>query len=82
MSIMDGYHSVLLLVDRRTDPAKIYWMDQFSGGLDTEVTNTLDERVTTRTQSWWQAVMDTKGKGYRTTLRVWPLQKPQASSGS
>jgi hypothetical protein len=82
MSIMDGYHSVLLLVDRRSDPAKIYWLDQFSGGLDNEVTDTLDERVTTKTQSWWQAVMDSKGKGYNTSLRIWPLQKPQASGGS
>ena len=78
MSIMDGYHSVLLLVDRRATVAKIYWLDQFSGGLDTEVTDSLDQRVTDKTQAWWQSVMDTKKKGYSTTIRVWPLRKPRS----
>jgi hypothetical protein len=77
MSIMDGYHSVLLLVDNRAAAARIYWLDQFSGGLDIDVTDDLDQRVTAKTQSWWQSVMDTKGKGYNTTLRVWPLRKPR-----
>ena len=76
-SIMDGYHSVLLLVDRRATVAKIYWLDQFSGGLDTEVTDSLDQRVTDKTQAWWQSVMDSKKKGYSTTIRVWPLRKPR-----
>ena len=67
---------MLLLVDHRTAAAKIYWLDQFSGGLDTEVTDSLDQRLTDKTQAWWQSVMDTKKKGYSTTIRVWPLRKP------
>ena len=30
LSIMDGYHSILLLVDHTAALAKIYWLDQFS----------------------------------------------------
>ena len=76
LSILDGYHSVLLLVDHTgTDPV-IYWLDQFATGIDDDVTTTLDERVTTKTQNWWQAVMDSKGVGYKTTARLWQLRKP------
>ncbi len=75
LSIMDGYHSVLLLVDRTTANAKIYWLDQFSGGLTDDVTSSLDQRITDKTRAWWQAVMDAKGKGYNTTIRLWPLRK-------
>jgi len=78
MSVMDGYHSVLLVVDRRAAAGKIYWLDQFSGGLDTEVTVSLDQRLTDKTQAWWQSVMDTKQKGYSTMIRVWPLRKPRS----
>ncbi len=75
LSVMDGYHSVLLLVDHTTDNAKIYWLDQFSNGLADEVTSTLDQRLTEKTQAWWQSVMDTKQKGYNTTIRLWSLRK-------
>jgi hypothetical protein len=77
MSVMDGYHSVLLLVDHRSGTPTIWWMDQFSSGLNVDVTATLDQKITEKTQGWWQAVMDTKNKGYSTTTRVWPLQKPR-----
>ena len=60
LSIMDGYHSVLLLVDRTGAEAKIYWLDQFSSGLDEDVTNTLDQRLTEKTQHWWRSVMEKK----------------------
>jgi hypothetical protein len=80
MSIMDGYHSVLLVVDHNAADAKIYWLDQFSTGLDDDVTNSLDQRLTDVTQRWWQAVMDTKRKGYKTTIRLWPLRKPLKTS--
>jgi hypothetical protein len=78
MSLMDGYHSVLLLVDHRAETPRIYWLDQFSGGLDVDVTDSLDQRVTDKTLAWWQSVMDTKHKGYSTMLRVWPLRKPRS----
>jgi hypothetical protein len=82
LSIMDGYHSVLLLVDHTAADAKIYWLDQFSGGLDDDVTNSLDMRLTEKTQDWWQAIMDTpsKHKGYGTTVRLWQLRKPLKTS--
>jgi hypothetical protein len=79
MSVMDGYHSVLLLVDRRAAPGKIYWLDQFSSGVDDDVTDSLDQRLTDKTQAWWQSVMDSKKKGYSTTIRMWPLRKPRES---
>jgi len=77
LSIMDGYHSVLLLVDRTGASGRIYWLDQFSTGLDTDVTATLDAEITSRTQRWWDHVMATKKKGYDTTIRIWKLRKPK-----
>lgn len=77
LSVLDGYHSVLLLVDRTTQDARIWWLDQFSNGLDRDVTDSLDDLVTERTQAWWQHAKEKKnGKGYRTTIRLWPLQRP------
>ena len=75
LSIMDGYHSVLLLVDKTGNDGKIYWLDQFSSNIDDEVTTTLDQRITTKTQGWWQAVMDSKKVGYNTPARIWPLRR-------
>ena len=75
MSIMDGYHSVLLLVGKTGNSGKIYWLDQFNSDINDEVTTTLDQRITTKTQDWWQAVKDRKKVGYNTTVRVWPLRK-------
>lgn len=75
LSVMDGYHSVLLLVDKTGKDGKIYWLDQFSPDINDEVTTTLDQRITSKTQDWWQAVMDEKKVGYNTPARVWPLRK-------
>jgi hypothetical protein len=92
LSIMAGYHSVLLLVDRTGAGAKIYWLDQFSDqpllpGLRDDVTNSLDQRLTDSTQAWWQEVRDRpadhpKGKGYgsETAIRLWQLRKPRKRS--
>jgi hypothetical protein len=67
-----------LLVIRREATPKIYRLDQFSSGLDVVVTDSFDQRVTDKTQIWWKSVMDTKGKGYSTMLRVWPLRRPHS----
>jgi hypothetical protein len=76
LSIMAGYHSVLLLVNHTSAGAKIYWLDQFSNGLDDDVTNNLDQRLTDRTQEMWQRVMDGKKHiGSDTMIRIWPLRK-------
>lgn len=74
LSIMDGYHSVLLLVDKTGTEGKIYWLDQFSSDINDDVTTTLDARITTKTQNFWQGVKDTKNVGYNTTVRIWPLR--------
>jgi hypothetical protein len=76
MSIMDGYHSVLLLVDHTATDAKIYWLDQYSGGLNDDVTVSLDQKLIDRTQAFWQGVMDESNIGHNTTIRLWPLRKP------
>jgi hypothetical protein len=81
MSLMDGYHSVMLLVDHTGDDPRIYWMDQYSRGLAREVTSTLDDDVTTWTKSHWAAVLDEsikkggKEKRFSTPVRLWPLRK-------
>jgi len=75
LSIMDGYHSVLLLVDNTGDAPKIFWLDQFSPAIKDDVTTTLDQRVTDKTQGWWQAVMNKKKVGYNTTARLWKLRR-------
>ena len=73
---MGGYHRVLLLVDRQEATYRIYWLDQFSSGLDVVVNDSPDQRVPERSEVWWQSVMDTKGKEYSMMLRLWPLRKP------
>lgn len=76
LSIMHDYHSVLLLVDKTGDEAKIYWLDQFNTDInDRDVTATLDDEITTRTQTWWQAVQDEKHYGSDTYVRLWPLRR-------
>lgn len=75
LSLMDGFHSVLLLVDHTGATPRIWWLDQFSRGLDTEVTTTLDAKITTFTQTSWQRVLDTKGKRFSTPVRLWRLRK-------
>lgn len=75
LSILDGYHSVLLLVHRRPDGARVFWLDQFSAGLTVDVTSSLDDVLTERTKTFWQGVMDSKNKGYNTTIQLWPLRR-------
>jgi hypothetical protein len=77
MSIMSGYHSVLLLVDHTTSAAKIYWLDQYSRGVNDDVTNSLDQRLTEMTQTFWDRARRKKGKGHDTPVRLWPLRKPR-----
>jgi hypothetical protein len=73
LSLLDGYHSVMLLVDHTGPSRKIWWMDQFSRGLDRDVTTTLDAEVTSYTTTAWQSVKDRKGVGFDTTARLWRL---------
>jgi hypothetical protein len=75
LSLMDGFHSVLLLVDHTGARPRIYWLDQFTRGLSRDVTTTLDAEITTFTQTSWQHVLDTKGKRFSTPVRLWQLRK-------
>jgi hypothetical protein len=80
LSIMHGYHSVLLLVDRTKTIPTLLWLDQLNKfGLNDDVTLDLDQRITDKTQSFWQHVMDTKHKGYKTQVRLWLLGRPVPS---
>ena len=75
LSLMDGYHSVMLLVDHTGSSRRIWWMDQFSRGLSRDVTTSLDADVTSYTATAWQSVKDSKGVGFDTTARLWRLWK-------
>jgi hypothetical protein len=75
LSIMDGYHSVLLLVDCTIGQPRIYWLDQNSPGISDNVTASLDQRLLEWTRNYWQGVWDKRKVGYKTTLRLWPLRK-------
>jgi hypothetical protein len=74
LSIMDGYHSVLLLVHRTAHGARIYWLDQYSSDINDDVTASLDDRITTKTTGWWQDVLAKKNKRYNTTIHLWRLR--------
>ncbi|MGI5292769.1 hypothetical protein ACQEVF_56990 [Nonomuraea polychroma] len=76
LSIMDDYHSVLLVVDRTGSRPLVEWFDQFSPrGID-DVTTTLDDRITDMTKQCWQGVKDTQHIGSKTPVRIWALRKP------
>ena len=73
LSIMDGYHSVILILDFNGpgDPlTRLSWADQIYTGWD-DVTGALDARITDRTQRWWDPLP--AAKKARTRVTVWPL---------
>jgi N-acetyl-anhydromuramyl-L-alanine amidase AmpD len=73
LSVMDGYHSVTLAVQFNgtgDSLTKVYWADQIYGGWD-DVTGTLDDRLTQRTQSWWDPLP--ANRKAKTSARVWAL---------
>lgn len=78
LSLMDGYHSVALVLDQTdlSDP-KVYWCDQWAsnGGWREHTKESLDTNVENLTRSWWS---DSKKPKCRTTL--WRV-KPRAGSG-
>ena len=76
LSLLDGYHSVLLLVDCTIGQPRIYWLDQFSPSVSDNVTASLDQKITETTQAYWQEVWNRRKKGYNTPIRLWPLRKP------
>jgi N-acetyl-anhydromuramyl-L-alanine amidase AmpD len=73
LSIMDGYHSVILILDFNGpgDPlTRLSWADQIYTGWD-DVTGGLDARITDRTQRWWDPLP--AARKARTRVTVWPL---------
>jgi hypothetical protein len=79
LSIMDGYHSVILLVDATTTTPKLFWLDQFSTGVNDDVTGALDQRITDKTQAFWEEASTRTTKPFRskTMVRIWQLRKPK-----
>ena len=73
LSILDGYHSVILALDFNGtgDPlTHVFWADQIYSGWD-DVTGTLDARITSKTQGWWDPLPERRKP--RTRVTVWPL---------
>lgn len=71
LSVMDGYHSVSLVLDNRNpDAPRGYWCDQWkSQGGWLEVTGAdLDAKIERHTRSWWNA-----DKPTRTRATLWRL---------
>ena len=76
MSLMDGYHSVLLTVDNH-DRAKprMYWSDQWQskGGWKEYTRSSLDAEVVKLIQGWWDG--QAEGKKHNTIVRLWRLRQ-------
>lgn len=73
-AVMHGYHSIMLVLafsGRGHPDTQIYWCDQVHGGWD-PVLGSLDARITSSTQGWWDAETNPRRKP-RTATMVWPL---------
>ncbi|MCO5167463.1 MAG: SH3 domain-containing protein [Planctomycetes bacterium] len=69
LSLMDGYHSILLYVDTTSTPT-IYWADQWSSneGFRQHTKESLDEEVRRLTTAWW-----TPQRRFKTRTTLWRL---------
>jgi hypothetical protein len=71
LSLMDGYHSVALVLDQR-DPAapRVYWCDQWSsnGGWREHTRDSLDAEIERLTGNWWS-----ESKKPKTRATLWRL---------
>ena len=70
ISLLDGYHGVILAHGGNGAGPRLYWIDQINGGFD-DVTGKLDQRIASLTQKWWDP-QDAARKP-RTRVSVWPL---------
>ncbi|RMG18286.1 MAG: SH3 domain-containing protein [Planctomycetota bacterium] len=77
MSLLDGNHSVLLVLDRRDPEApEVRWIDQWSskGGWklypDKE---SLDGEIERLSSSWWKSKLSGDGIRFRSRTRLYPL---------
>jgi hypothetical protein len=85
LSILDGYHSVVLTLDN-ADPSKprVYWSDQWSskGGWKEYNQTELDAEITRLTQSWWAEHPDNRKPNTHSTLwRMGREPPPQKKAG-
>ena len=73
LSVMDGYHSVILALafsGSGNPDTRIFWADQIYSGWD-DVTGSLDTRITSLTQRWWDPLP--ANRKARTRVTLWPL---------
>lgn len=76
LSLMDGYHSVGLVLDQRDLAApKVYWADQWSsnGGWRQHDQASLDAEIERLTGNWWSS--DRKPKTRTTLWRAKPVKR-------
>jgi hypothetical protein len=72
LSIMDGYHSVLLLLNKQSSELEIYWCDQTMGCRKMEYEE-LDKTATDKTVVWWSKNNEF-GKQFKTKSTLWLLK--------
>jgi hypothetical protein len=83
LSVMDGYHSVVLCLDtREAGNPRVYWCDQWSsnGGFKEYDRAGLDEALTEHTRSWWDE--STKMRTRATLWRTIPTTKSRVATTS
>jgi hypothetical protein len=76
LSILDGNHSVLLVMDTHGATPTVFWLDQWSskGGWKEYPTKAdLDGEIEYRTRSWWKSKLSSLGTLFKSRTRVYPL---------
>jgi hypothetical protein len=72
LSIMDGYHSVTIIVEKEGVEIKIFRCDQNEGCFESN-RKELDEYIRSKTIKWWNKNAQ-EGKKMKTRATIWMLQ--------
>lgn len=72
LSIMDGYHSVTILVEKSDERIEIFRCDQNDGCFKSNGKE-LDEYITSKTIKWWNSNAQ-DGTKMKTRVTIWMLQ--------
>lgn len=72
LSIMDGYHSVTILVEKSDEEIEIYRCDQNEGCFKSNEKE-LDDYITSKTIKWWNSNAQ-EGVKMKTRAIIWMLQ--------
>lgn len=72
LSIMDGYHSVTILVEKTDEQIEIFRCDQNEGCFKSNQKE-LDEYITKKTTKWWSD-RAAEGTKMKTRATIWKLQ--------